>query len=81
MLVGDNRAENHRFANDIRKNLESREINGARYGYDIDVEALTAVPNYSGEIADIVLGGIALYTTDDFETVQNMLVQGDLDDE
>jgi hypothetical protein len=42
------------------------------------VEALTAVPNYSEEVTDIVLGGIALYTTDDFETVQNMLVQGDL---
>ncbi|QLK25330.1 nucleotidyltransferase domain-containing protein [Natrinema zhouii] len=76
VLVLDDRMENQRRANRVRQRLENEAFDGSRYEYEIDVEALGAVPNYRTELRDVLSDGIAVYETDEFETVRNMVLQG-----
>lgn len=80
VLVRDNRMEAQREANRVRQSLEEDVFNGNRYFFEIDVEGVGAVPNYVDEIGEILSEGIALYRTDEFETVRNMVMQGDIDE-
>jgi predicted nucleotidyltransferase len=75
VLVRKNRAANQRAANTVERDLEERRFDGDRYGYDIDVEAINSVPTYTEDIREIVLSGIAVYETSDFELVENLLLQ------
>jgi len=79
VLVETDRSENQRCANEIREELEEETFDESRYGFDIDVEALPAVPNYAVDIRDIIQTGIATHETEKFETVQNMVIHGDID--
>lgn len=67
--------QNQRKANRIRQRLEEESFDGGRYEYDIDVEALQAVPNYLNNLREIVIGGITLYETDEFGTVRDMILR------
>lgn len=80
MLTRSGRAESQREANAVTRDLEDTTFNGNRYTYDIDVEAVQTVPTYTEDIREIVVSGIPLYTTTDFETVANLLMEGS-DDE
>jgi len=55
-------------------------FDGNRYAYEIDVEGLQAIPNYAGELRQIIRDGIAVHRTDEFDTVCNMILHGDLDE-
>lgn len=80
VLVEEDRMENQRRANRIRQDLEGRTFDGSRYEFEIDVEALRAVPNYASELRDILRDGIATYETEQFSTVREMIVHGDVDE-
>jgi len=80
VLVEEDRMANQRTANRIRQDLEERSFDTGRYSYDIDVESLPAVPNYVDELQEILNDGIVLYDTEKFETVQQMVFHGDLDE-
>jgi len=58
----------------LRANEET-EFDGDRYAYDIDVEAVQAIPSYTEDIRKIVVSGIPVYKTSDFETVENLLLE------
>lgn len=82
VLVRENRAKAQRTANTIRENLESKRFNnppgspedgGERFGFDIDVETVHAIPQYSGDLLHILNTSIPLYTTEDFETVSGII--------
>ena len=75
VLTQGERAANQREANTIARDLEETEFSGNRYDYDIDVEAVQAVPTYTEDIREIVVSDIPLYQTDDFETVENLLLE------
>lgn len=75
VLVEADRMQNQRKANRIRQRLEEESFDGGRYEYDIDVEALQAVPNYLDNLREIVIGGITLYETDEFRTVRDMILR------
>ena len=75
VLTRDRRAENQREANTIGRDLEEMEFNGDRYAYDIDVETVQAIPTYTEDIRDIVVSGIPVYKTSDFDTVQTLLLE------
>lgn len=75
VLVEDDRMGNQREANRVRQHLEDESFDNGRYAYEIDVEALQAVPNYLTELRDILQDGITLYETQEFGTVQNMIRQ------
>lgn len=75
VLVRADRAANQRAANTVRGNLEDQSFDGDRYGYDIDVEAVSSIPTYTDAIRDIVVSGIPVYETDDFETVETLLLE------
>ena len=75
MLTRSGRAENQREANAIRSELEETEFDGDRYAYDIDVEAVQAIPAYTEDIREIIVSGIPVYKTSDFETVENLLLE------
>lgn len=80
ILVGGNRAESQRAVNAVERDLEDREFEGERYEYDIDVETVSSIPRYTDDIREIVLSGIPLYETSEFETVEKLLaneVDGD----
>jgi len=79
VLVEDDRMEKQRTANRIRQDLEDSEFDTGRYAYEIDVEALPAIPNYTEEIRTILSDGLVLYDTEKFDTVQQMIFHGDLD--
>lgn len=74
VLVSGDRPENQRTANEVRKSLEDRKFDGDRYGYDIDVESVSSVPKYTEEIREILLSGIPVYETENFETVKKLLM-------
>lgn len=82
VLVRENRAQAQRTANTIKDNLESKRFNnppgppedgGERFGFDIDVETVPAIPQYSGDILHILNTSIPLYTTGDFEKVSAII--------
>jgi len=75
VLTRDSRAENQREANTIGRDLEEMEFDGDRYAYDIDVETVQAIPTYTEDIRDIVVSGIPVYKTSDFETVEKLLLE------
>mgnify|MGYP000117774967 CR=1 FL=1 len=79
VLVEADRMANQRTANRVRQDLEDREFDAGRYAYEIDVEALPAVPNYADELRDVLSDGIVLYGTEKFDTVRQMVFHGDLD--
>lgn len=51
------------------------EFDGDRYAYDIDIEAVQAIPAYTDDIREINASGISVYKTSDFETVENLLLE------
>lgn len=79
VLVQDDRMTNQRTANRVRETLEDQTFDTGRYAYEIDVEALPAVPNYADTLRDILSGGIVVHTTEKFDTVRTMIFHGDLD--
>lgn len=73
VLVAENRAESQRRVNEIELDLEEETFDGERYSYDIDVEEVSSVPRYTGNVREIVLSGITMYGTEQFEKVQKLL--------
>jgi len=57
VLTRSGRAESQREANAIARDLEDTEFDGDRYAYDIDVEAVQAIPAYTEDIREIVVQG------------------------
>lgn len=80
VLVDEDRMANQRTANRVRQDLEDREFDTGRYAYEIDVEALPAVPNYVEELQEILSDGLVVHETEKFDTVQGMVFHGDLDE-
>lgn len=74
VLVSEQRAANQRTANAIEQELEERTFETTRYDYDIDIETVASVPTYTEDIREIVLSGLPMYETAEFETVTNLLV-------
>lgn len=81
VLTQGDRAANQREANAVARDLEEQEFGGDRYAYDIDVEAVQAIPTYTEDIREIVVSGIPIYKTDDFVTVENLLLKTSGDNE
>lgn len=80
VLVEEDRMTNQRTANTIRQDLEDQEFDTGRYAYEIDVETLPAVPNYTTDLQEILSDGIVLYDTEKFETVREMVFHGEFDE-
>ncbi len=80
MLVEEDRLENQRTANHVRQDLEDKAFDTGRYAYEIDVESLPAVPNYADDLREILSDGLVVHGTEKFDTVQNMIFHGDLDE-
>ena len=81
VLTTNDRAPNQREANAVGRDLEDAEFDGNRYAYDIDVEAVQAIPTYTEDIREIVVSGIPIYSTTKFETVEKLLLEeGDSDE-
>ena len=80
VLTRSGRPESQREANAIARDLEDAEFDGDRYAYDIDVEAVQAIPAYTEDIREIIVSGIPVYKTDDFETVENLLLEDGVDE-
>ncbi|ERH08157.1 MAG: putative nucleotidyltransferase [Halonotius sp. J07HN4] len=80
VLVDEDRMTNQRTANRVRQDLEDQEFDTGRYAYEIDVEALPAVPNYVNELREVLSDGLVLHETEKFDTVQRMVFHGDLDE-
>lgn len=81
VLTQGDRAANQREANAVARDLEDAEFDGDRYAYDIDVEAVQAIPTYTDDIREIVVSGIPIYTTSKFETVEKLLLEEGSNDE
>ena len=75
VLTTNDRAPNQREANAVGSDLEDAEFDGNRYAYDIDVEAVQAIPTYTEEVREIVVSGIPIYRTTKFETVEKLLLE------
>jgi predicted nucleotidyltransferase len=81
VLTTNDRAPNQREANAVGRDLEDAEFDGNRYAYDIDVEAVQAIPTYTEDVREIVVSGIPIYSTTKFETVEKLLLEeGDSDE-
>lgn len=80
VLVEDDRMTNQRTANRVRQDLEDQEFETGRYAYEIDIESLPAVPNYTDELHDVLGDGLVVYDSEKFETVREMVFHGDLDE-
>lgn len=79
VLVAENRAEAQRRVNELELDLEEETFDGERYSYDIDVEEVSSVPRYTRDIREIVLSGITMYETEQFEKIQKLL-RNEVDD-
>lgn len=75
VLVSEDRSEAQRVANRTERDLEDREFESGRFDYDIDVESAASVPAYTDEIREIVLSGITVYETSQFDIVANLLME------
>lgn len=81
VLTQGNRAENQRETNAVARNLEEQQFDGERYAYDIDVEEVQAIPTYTEDIREIIISGIPVYKTDNFVTIESLLLTEGGDDE
>ncbi|RLM82171.1 winged helix-turn-helix transcriptional regulator, partial [Halobellus sp. Atlit-38R] len=63
VLTTNERAPNQREANAVGHDLEDAEFDGNRYAYDVDVEAVHAIPTYTEDVREIVVSGIPIYST------------------
>lgn len=81
VLVSENRTASQRAVNDLILDLEEREFEHERYAYDIDVEDVSSIPQYTNDIREIVLSGITVYETPQFETVEKLLLNEVNEDE
>lgn len=81
VLAQGDRAANQREANAVARKLEEETFNENRYAYDIDVESVRAVPTYTADIREIVVSGIPIYQTDQFQIVENFLLEEESNDE
>jgi guanylate kinase len=59
--------------NVLELDLEEETFDGERYSFDIDVEEVSSVPRYTENVREIVLSGITMYETEQFEKVQKRL--------
>lgn len=75
VLTTNDRAPNQREANAVGRDLEDAEFDGNRYAYDVDVEAVHAIPTYTEDVREIVVSGIQIYSTNKFETVEKLLLE------
>lgn len=80
VLVTEDRMSNQRKANRVRQSLEEEKFDGDRYAFEIDVEGVQAVPNYREDLQEILRDSITVYQTDEFETVRNIILHGDVDE-
>jgi len=80
VLVEEDRMTSQRTANAIRQELEDRAFDTGRYAYEIDVEALPAVPTYTEELQAILSDGIVVHDTKKFETAREMVFHGGFDE-
>lgn len=80
VLVEEDRMSNQRAANRARQDLEDEEFDTGRYAYEIDVESLPAVPNYTDELREVLRDGLVVHDTEKFETVRKMVFHGGLDE-
>lgn len=81
VLVSDDRPANQREANAVTVELEDRAFDDSRYAYDIDVEAVASIPRYTEDIREIIVSGIPVYQTDQFDTVEKLLMNEAENDE
>jgi len=79
VLVEEDRMASQRVANRVRQDLEDQTFDAERYAYEIDVEALPAVPNYADDVRKILASGITVYDTEKFDTLQTLLFHGEFD--
>lgn len=80
VLVEGDRMVGQRTANEVKQQLEAKEFETGRYAYEIDVEALQAIPKYSDELQEILGDGIVVFETEKFQQVRNMVFHGGLDE-
>jgi len=80
VLTRSGRTASQREANAIARDLDTA-FDGDRYAYDIDVEAVQAIPAYTEDIREIVVSGIPILKTSDFEIVENLLLEEGTADE
>jgi predicted nucleotidyltransferase/biotin operon repressor len=75
VLTTNDRVPNQREANAVGRDFEDAEFDGNRYAYDVDVEAVHAIPTYTKDVREIVVSGIPIYSTNKFETVEKLLLE------
>lgn len=75
VLTQLDRASAQRTANTVARALEDKRFHENRYGFDIDVESVQSIPVYTSDVREIVLSGIPVYRTGDFETVEKLLLE------
>ncbi|ELZ89487.1 nucleotidyltransferase [Haloferax elongans ATCC BAA-1513] len=80
VLVREDRMRNQRKANQVRKSLEKDTFDSNRYAFEIDVEGVKAVPNYMEDLQEILRDSIAVHQTEEFKTVCNMVLHGNIDE-
>lgn len=80
VLVEGDRMRGQRTANEVKQQLEAKEFETGRYAYEIDIEALQAIPKYSDELQEILGDGIVVYETEKFQQIRNMVFHGGLDE-
>jgi hypothetical protein len=65
----------------IHANLEVAVFPGPDPRLHRAVQAVQVIPAYTDDIREIVVSGIPVYKTSDFETVENLLLEEGVDDE
>jgi len=75
VVVRGERGAAQRAANRIKEGLEERQFDGDRYAFDIAVESLDSIPAFTDDVREIVLSGIHVYRTGDFEKLRDILTQ------
>lgn len=73
VLVREDRASNQRVANNLKLDLEEERFDNERYEFEIDVEQVATVPQYTEDINHIISSGIVLHSSDDFTTIRNLI--------
>lgn len=73
VLVRTNRGRNQRRAAHIGNELADQQLPDDRYEFHIVVESPDSIPAHTEDIADIVVSGITLAKTEEFEKFQTIM--------
>ena len=77
VIVENDLTKARRELQNVRQNIEEQKFDGNRFEMQLLVESVGSVENYGEKLREIFSEGIALYSTDELDSVREVIFSGE----